>query len=248
MSKVLAITSGKGGVGKSSLSIAIASCLASLNNKVLLIDLDAGLRSLDLMFGAADKCVFDISDILTGKCDVSKAVITSEYFESLNLICGPSDSEFKLDRKIFMDFIKCYKEKFDYIVLDTPAGLGNNVKVAVSNATDIFFVVPFDPVSVRDAEKASIVLEKEITAKRGINQSIIINRVPKILPDFPDLEDLDSVIDQTGLRLMGVVPFDIDFSINLSSGKKPDFSNIAVKTTLNIANRIIGKRVPLLIK
>ncbi len=243
MSKVFTVVSGKGGVGKSTFCANVAISLAGQSKKVLLIDGDAGLRSLDLLLSVDSMVVYDWLDIIENRCDHNKARLF--FNDNLQLLPAPITYPDSLTKDIFMDMIGKFSQEYDYIIIDSPAGTGE-LPLLYSNCSDINIVVATpDEVSARSACAVGNAL-----VKQGIkedNLRLIINRFDEKAVKKGKLLNIDDMIDRTYIRLLGVVPEDRNLmyssvtenTISNRSNTKNAFSNIA--------KRISGKEVPILL-
>lgn len=238
------ITSGKGGVGKSTIAALLGVALSEMGKETLIVELDCGLRSIDVMLGLQDKAIFDLSDILTYKCDVDKATLTCEYAPKLKLISASLDcfvSYNQDDLKILFDKIN---DRYDYILIDSPAGLGKWFRESLKFVDNALVVVTPDPICVRDACKVS-----QILYDNGVeNQDLIINKVKSKFTKLEILPDLDCVIDMVGVKLISVIPDDINIMKFTFKGLRLPIDSIASKIFSNLCNRMLGKNIPLLIK
>ncbi len=240
MSQVVVITSGKGGVGKSTLTVFIGRALVSLGRRVLLIEMDAGLRGMDIMLGMGDKVVYDLSDLLTGRCIADHAVVACPAMPQLELLCAPNNSDYLPDPKVFVRLCDFFRSYYDFILIDTPAGLGKAVRMSGAAADMSIVVSTPDPVAARDAAKVALQM-----SKMGMTQQrLIINKVP---PDFAAkgiVEDLDDVINMVGVQLIGVVP--LSALVEKASLTGTDLApSVSARAFENIAHRLEGQYVPL---
>ncbi len=244
MQGITMITAGKGGVGKSTCTAILGRNLAKLGKKVLLIELDMGLRSLDIMLGAENKAVYDISDIVTGNCEAKEALIQCDYCENLSLLVASSDNDFDVTLPQFAVVLKSLYDEFDHILIDTPAGLGPLVKLAAEVCDNALIVATPDPVCVRDGGKCVTTLRRF-----GIDKMrLIINRADTKPDKKSPIRDYDDIIDTVGARLIGVVPEDKDIARNLFKGLPPDSKSLSGEVFENIAKRFLGNDISLLIK
>ncbi|MEG0314111.1 MAG: septum site-determining protein MinD [Erysipelotrichaceae bacterium] len=174
MSRVIALTSGKGGVGKSSVCVNLGSVLANMGFKVCLIDVDLGLKNLDVMMGLENRVIYDLKDVMEGKCHLKNAILKDKYNASLFLLpaCKSVNlTKFKRnDLKIVVDELKT---TFDYILLDTPAGIETGFYDAISIAEEIIVVATLDITSLQDADRVIGILMKENLSKI----SLVLNKV-----------------------------------------------------------------------
>ena len=241
MAKIFTVVSGKGGVGKSTFCTNIALSLCEKGKRVLLVDGDAGLRSLDLLLGVDEMVLYDWSDILSGGCDHIKARLF--YNESLQLLPAPIEEPETLSVEEFKKIIELYKAEYDYIFIDAPAGVGELTKIYAQCADECIVVATPDAVSARSASVAGDEL-----IKLGIKEEkirLIINRFDKKAVKRGRLLNIDEVIDRTYIRLLGVVPEERDLMYASVSEKALSTYSEAKMAFNNIADRISGKEIPL---
>ncbi len=243
MAKVISVTSGKGGVGKSTLCVGLGMAYALLGKNVLLIEFDVGLRGMDLMLGVSDKIVYDLGDLLEGRCNINKAIVESPWNPDLNVIVAP----IALDSPMVINDVKLLLEglrkHFDVIILDTPAGLG--VSMNLTSLSDLALVVATpDYVCVRDGNKVVNALHK-MDFK---NHRLVINRVNQKLLKKNIVKDLDEVIDGVSSQLIGALPEDQEMQLCVSKGMPLSEKSKIVNICKAIALRIEGEYVPLFIK
>ena len=243
MSKVFTVVSGKGGVGKSTFCANIAISLAEQNKKVLLIDGDAGLRSLDLLLSVDSMVVYDWLDIIENRCDHNKARLF--FNDNLQLLPAPITYPDSLTKEIFMDMIGKFREEYDYIIIDSPAGTGE-LPLLYANCSDMCIVVATpDEVSARSACAVGNALIKQ--GVKEDNLRLIINRFDEKAVKRGKLLNIDDMIDRTYIRLLGVVPEDRNlmyFSVTENLLSDHSYTKNAFG---NIAKRILGKEVPILL-
>lgn len=238
MSNILVVTSGKGGTGKTTVSYLLAQALCRREKNVLLLELDSGLRGLDLMMGISDRVVYDLSDVLCGRCKPVKAITVCDVPKgNLHLIAAPVDRHFLPDRTNLAALLKGLGGCYDYLILDASAGLGRGFDVACSVCDGALIVCTADPVSVRDASKAAQVLKTK-------KPRLVINKfLRRILSK--DLTDLDAVIDRVGAQLIAVIPEDPLVAHLLPKGEQLPYNSAALREIDDMAKRILGERVRL---
>lgn len=241
--KIVLVASGKGGVGKSTLSVNCGAALALRGRKVLLIDADMGLRSLDLMLGVSDRVIYDLGDVLSSRCEPARAIITTDYHD-LHLLPSPqTDFEGKANPEIMRTLYRGLSHYYDYIIIDAPAGVGTGM-TAPAQAADIAVVVATpDPVSTRDAERTANKLRNFGVPKIRL----VINRVDSKLIRKKVMPDLDTVIDGASVQLLGVVPEDRHVAVAASGGRPVIvLRKGAAQAIRNIAARLDGEDVGLM--
>lgn len=242
MGKVAVITSGKGGAGKSTVTVGLGRELASRGRRVLLVDCDAGLRSLDRMTGAEQNLVFDISDVVFGRCAPIEAIYPCRDNENLFLLPAPSKAEDMIKPAVMKKLVNLLRRYFDYVLLDSPAGVGRGFRSASCAADRAIIICNPDPVSVRSA---SIV--KNLLESMNIHEEeLVINRLNgDFFAKTAAFDDLDSVIDETGIPLIGVVPEDFELASAFLKGNSADKNTKGAKAISRITARLEGEMIPI---
>ncbi len=238
MDKLFAVTSGKGGVGKSTVATMLASSLAQNGNSVLLIDLDEGLRCLDLMLGISETVAFDLADILNGR-EHEAAIYPIPLCNNLSLIPAPAKAG-QINANSFGLFLREITEKYDKVVVDFPAGIDFTLYDALPDYTAFITVCTPDPVSLRDAS----LVANELYSHGKNNVRLIINRFDVNFIKDGVYSGIDDMIDKTGIQLLGIVPYDISLTLAHASSALPKKGN-AKKAFGRIAERLCGKNVKL---
>ena len=240
MGTAVMVTSGKGGTGKTSLTAGAASCLAALGHRVLCIDLDIGLRNLDLVLGLSDRAVMDFSDVMDYRCSLLEGAVEQPDIRGLFLLTAPL-SPVGLDQERFCAVVDEAKEYFDFVFMDSPAGLGEGFQLARAAADRAIVVSAVDPAALRDAQRA-------VTELHDLPQlHLVMNRVqPKLIAKLRT--SIDSAMDAAGLPLLGVVPEDASVTMAAAGGVPLVLATYkgAAPAYLNISKRLLGQRVPLL--
>ncbi|MCH5201591.1 MAG: septum site-determining protein MinD [Oscillospiraceae bacterium] len=242
MSKIIVFASGKGGTGKTTVTANLAIALCKKNNKVLLIDCDCGMRGLDLMLGLDKNLVYDTGDIIAGNCFTGDAVYPYQSVPGLFLLPAPMNAEDEISPKVMKQFIHTIEENYDYILIDSPAGVGSGFETAMASARSCVIVINPEPTSIRGALNIRSALQKnDITDIR-----LIINRFnEKNFKELNLFKDLDEVIDLCETQLIGVIPDDYRL-VSLSQQGKPNLNTSATAEVFSrIADRIAGKSVQL---
>ncbi len=235
MGKVFALTSGKGGVGKSTVSVGLAYAFCESGKKVLLVDMDEGFRCLDLMLGVDENTVFDLSDILIGR-EPEDAVYVCEKPSGLHLVPAPA-SFGTVDTFSFAKFAAEIDEKYDAVIFDFPAGINLPLYCALPENTLFLTVAIPDPVSVRDA---AVVGEKLFEA--SLSSRLVINRFIYKQSRKYGFKNIDSIIDSASQRLIGIVPEDYELGI-LSAGHNLNAKSRAFSAFRRISARLCGENI-----
>ena len=243
MATAIVVTSGKGGTGKPSLTAAVSSCLAALGSRVLCIDMDVGLRNLDLSMGLSDRTLMDFTDVLSGRCSLERAAVAHPVVENLSLLTAPVTLPPEpLTVRQMRALVREAKERYDYILMDSPAGLGPGFELATCAADRAIVVSTTDASALRDAQRTVSLLRSRVERIH-----LVVNRVqPKLLRRLHTT--IDDAMDEAGLPLLGVVPEDpqVMLSANLGQLLILTTSKGAAIAYLNIARRLLGQRVPLM--
>ena len=240
MGTAVMITSGKGGTGKTSLTAGVASCLAALGRRVLCVDLDIGLRNLDLTLGMSDRALMDFTDVMDYRCPLLTAAVEQPEIRNLFLLTAPHSSP-GLDQKRFQAVIEEASEYFDFVFMDSPAGLGEGFQLAMSAADRVIVVSSVDPAALRDAQRTVAELH-DLTQLH-----LVMNRVqPRLISKLRT--SIDSAMDTAGLPLLGVVPEAPSVTLATAAGIPLILATYkgAAPAYLNISKRLLGQRVPLL--
>lgn len=242
--QVISLTSGKGGVGKSTLCVGLGLGFALCGQSVLMIEFDSGLRGIDLMLGISDRIVFDLGDLLEGRCTISKAIVESPLNENLNAIVAPVSLEAPMDLEDVKLLIDGLRPHFDRIILDMPAGLGISARVTAAAADLALIVATPDRICVRDGCR----MVQELERAGFLNHRLIINRVDEKMIRKDVITDLDTVIDGVGSQLIGILPDDSTVQLRLSRGLALGEGHRLTRICKAIARRINGEYLPLLLR
>lgn len=243
MGQVIAVCSGKGGTGKTTICAAVAACLAAEGKRVLCIDADMGLRNLDISLGMADLAPISFADVLAGRYSLSEATPHPEL-RGLWLLTAPAAERPETIR--FQDFgalLETVRDHFDYCLIDSPAGIGDGFHFAALYADRVLVVATADPASLRDA--AGTADQLRLMGKQDIK--LVVNRVTPAL--FRGLNwTVDDIMDEIGLPLLGIVPED-DRVVLAAAANLPLIlytDRGAALGCLHVARRLEGRKVPLL--
>lgn len=244
MARTIFITSGKGGAGKSTVTALVGAALAQQGQRVLLLELDVALRSLDIMLGLDKTIVYDLSDILTGRCPPIKAIYPCHDLTNLHLIAAPGRPGVQLSKDELIRLVGQLKSCYDFILLDSPAGVGSGFSLGGAVADEAVVVVTPDPVCIRDGRVASDLLDDYGLSR----QFLVINRMGRTRKAKKLGCKLDSAIDSVGVQLLGVVPEDEVVHLSLGTGRMLFTNTRARMACENIAGRLLGRRIPLYVR
>ncbi|WP_088042882.1 septum site-determining protein MinD [Bacillus sp. EAC] len=244
MGEAIVITSGKGGVGKTTTSANLGTALAMFGKKVCLIDTDIGLRNLDVVMGLENRIVYDLVDVIEGRCKTHQALIKDKRFECLYLLPAAQTSDKTAvspeQMKVLVDELK---KDYDYILIDCPAGIEQGYKNAVAGADKAIVVTTPEISSVRDADRIIGLLEQEDIEP----PKLVINRIRSHMMENGDSLDVDDITSTLAIDLIGIVQDDENVIKATNSGE-PVAMNPNSKASIayrNIARRVLGESVPL---
>lgn len=241
MGQVLAVISGKGGTGKTTLSAGLAACLAAEGRRVLAIDLDIGLRNLDISLGMAENAPLSFGELLSGIYGAEEITAHPEI-PNLYLLTAPVDRRpEEIDPTEFYSLIAQLRQRFDWCILDAPAGLGTGFELATRAADRVIVVANADPASLRDGACAA----GRIQGAADIR--LVVNRVSR--KAYRMLETtIDDVMDGVGLPLLGIVPEDFNVTLAAARGVPLVLQTRrgAAAACLHIARRLEGRKMPLM--
>lgn len=246
MSEVIVITSGKGGVGKTTTSANLGTGLAMQGKKVAMIDADIGLRNLDVIMGLENRIVYDLIDVVEGNCRLKQALIKDKKYESLFLLPAAQtrDKDAVTPEQMQKLCENLKEEGFDYIIIDCPAGIEQGFKNAIAGADKAFVVTTPEVSAVRDADRIIGMLE----ANELRNPKLILNRIRIDMVKKGDMMTMEDVTDILAVDILGIVPDDESIVISSNKGEPAvtDNDSLAGQAYRNIVQRIMGSEVPLL--
>lgn len=243
--KILTITSGKGGVGKTTATANIGAALAKRGQKVVCIDADIGLRNLDVVMGLENRIVYDLVDAVEGRCRLKQAMIRDKYIPNLYLI--PSAQTRDKTAVSPSDMIRLCNElraDLDWILIDSPAGIERGFKNAIAPADEVIVITNPEVSAVRDADRIIGIVEAE---EKGSPQ-LLLNRLDRDMVKQNNMLSAEDVVDLLAIQLLGIVPEDKAVLISTNKGTPIvlDEKSPAGQAYRNIARRILGEDVPLL--
>lgn len=244
MSEVLVITSGKGGVGKTTTCANIGTGLAKMGFKVCMIDTDIGLRNLDVVMGLENRIVYHLVDVVEGNCRMKQALIKDKRFNNLYLLpTAQTRDKSAVNQQQMRSIIQELSEEFDYIFLDCPAGIEQGFQNAIAGAHRGIVVTTPEVSAIRDADRIIGLLEAA-----GMNKiHLIVNRIRKDMVKRGDMMSVEDVVDILGIPLIGAVPDDESIVISTNQGEPiVGTDSFAGQAFYNICGRILGHDIPLM--
>lgn len=244
--RVIVITSGKGGVGKTTTNANIGTALAKAGNKVVLIDTDLGLRNLDLLLGLENRIVYTIVDVVEERCKLKQALVKDKKNPNLCLLAAAQTRDKSaVSQEQLKSICEELKEEFDFILVDCPAGIEQGFQNAIAGATEAIIVTTPEMSAVRDADRIIGLLE----AKEEIESyKLLLNRVRPNLIQSNDMMSVDDVVDILSCELIGIIPEDTGVITSTNKGEPivNDENSMAGKAYHNVAKRIMGEEVEFL--
>jgi len=245
MSEVIVITSGKGGVGKTTTSANIGTGLAMAGKKVAMIDADIGLRNLDVVMGLENRIVYDLIDVIEGNCRLKQALIKDKRYPNLCLLpAAQTKDKDAVSPEQMQKLCESMKEEFDYILIDCPAGIEQGFKNAIAGADRAIVVTTPEVSAVRDADRIIGLLE----AGEISNPMLILNRIRVDMVKRGDMMALEDVTEILAIDVLGIIPDDESIVVSTNKGEPAvtDESSRAGQAFRNITRRIMGESVPLM--
>lgn len=241
----IVVTSGKGGVGKTTTSANIGTGLAILGYSVVVVDADIGLRNLDVIMGLENRIVYDLVDVIDGHCKLNQALIKDKREKELYLLpAAQIKDKTAVSPDQMFELVQELKERFDYVIMDSPAGIEQGFENSIAG-TDIAIIVTTPEISaVRDADRVIGILE----AREIKDVKLLVNRVKPEMISRGDMMDKQDIIDILAIDLIGIVPDDEDVVISANRGEPVVFdeTSLAGKAFMNISKRLSGDKVELL--
>ncbi|MBE6081260.1 MULTISPECIES: septum site-determining protein MinD [Tissierellales] len=245
MGKVIVVTSGKGGVGKTTTTANIGTGLALLEKKVVVVDSDIGLRNLDVVMGLENRIVYDIVDVVEKVCRLKQGLIRDKRYEGLYLLpAAQTKDKTAINPEQMLELCNNLKEEFEYVIIDSPAGIEQGFQNAIAGADEAIVVTTPEISAVRDADRVIGLLES-----KGLhNPRLIVNRIRQDMVKKGDMMNIDDIIDILAIELLGVVPDDEAIVISTNKGE-PVVTDQNARSGMayrNIARRILGEKVDFL--
>ena len=241
----IVITSGKGGVGKTTTTANLGTALAALGKKVVVVDGDTGLRNLDVLMGLENRIVYTIMDVIENRCRLKQALIKDKRYPNLCLLpTAQTKDKDDISTHDMLNVVNTLKEEFDYVLIDSPAGIEQGFENSVVGADKAIVVVNPEITSVRDADR---VIGK-LDAKGLEDHAVIVNRLNYEMTKKGDMLDVSDIIETLSVKLLGVVPDDRGITVSTNKGEPIvlDQESKSGQAFKNIAKRIMGEEVKLL--
>lgn len=245
MGEAIVITSGKGGVGKTTTTANIGTALASLGKSVVVVDGDTGLRNLDVLMGLENRIVYTLLDVIEEKCRLKQALIKDKRFENLALLpTAQTRNKEDITMEQMVSLVGELKKMYDYVLIDCPAGIEQGFENSIAAADRALIVVNPEVTSVRDADR---VIGK-LDAKGIEDHKLIINRMNPTMAASGDMLNVNDIVEILAVKLIGVVPDDKGITVSTNKGEPIVLEEGAIsgKAFKNIARRILGEEIPFL--
>ncbi|MCE5177403.1 MAG: septum site-determining protein MinD [Caldisericales bacterium] len=245
MGRSIVVTSGKGGVGKTTLTANLGYGLSLEGKKVVLVDTDIGLRNLDVILGLENRVVYDVVNVAEGTCELQQALVKDKRLGSSLFLLPAAQTRKKEDisNDQLKQIVTALKKAFDYVILDCPAGIEHGFNNAVNSADEAVVVVTPEVSSVRDADRVIGLLESA-----GVNDiSLVVNRIKPEMVSSGEMMSVEDVLDILAVRLLGVIPEDRQVIVSTNKGE-PIILNeksLATSAIKAIVNRLEGREVPI---
>jgi septum site-determining protein MinD len=244
--RVITVTSGKGGVGKTTFSANVSAALAALGKKTIAVDTDVGLRNLDIIMGLENRIVFDLVDVVEGRCRLPKAFIRDKRLETLHLLPAAQTRDKTAVSPDAMEKICAeLRHMFDFVIIDCPAGIERGFENAIAGADEVVIITTPHVSSIRDADRVIGLLEA--AEKQRIR--LVVNRLQPDMVRRGDMLDISDVLDILSVELLGVIPEDEAIVVSGNRGELASLqaTSQAGQAYKNIARRLLGEDIPLLV-
>jgi septum site-determining protein MinD len=243
--KVIVVTSGKGGVGKTTTTANIGAALANMGKTVCVMDMDIGLRNLDILMGLENRVVYNLVDVVEGTCKIKQALVKDKKLPNLNLLpAAQTRDKTAVNADQIKTLVDELKTMFDFVLVDCPAGIESGFQNSIAGADRALIVVTPEMSSVRDADRIVGLLEARRDQFEDIN--LIVNRVRPGLIEANQMMSIDDICEILSVDLIGVIPDDEDIVISTNKGEPLSLTTnkSAGQAYRNIARRILGEEVP----
>lgn len=244
MGEVIVITSGKGGVGKTTSTANIGTGLAKLGKKVVLVDTDIGLRNLDVVLGLENRIVYNLVDVVEGNCRLKQALIKDKRYSNLYLLpSAQTRDKTAVSAEQMIKLTDELREEFDYIIVDSPAGIEQGFKNAIAGANQAIVVTTPEVSAVRDADRIIGLLE----ANEMSNIKLLVNRLRPDMVKQGNMMSSEDVVEILAIDLIGVIPDDENIVISTNQGEPlVGTETLAGQAYMNVSRRILSEDIPFL--
>lgn len=246
MSRIIVVTSGKGGVGKTTSSANLGMALAKLGRKVVLVDADFGLRNLDLLLGLENRIVYTALEVIARECKLDQALVKDKRQPNLSLLAAPQTrNKTAITAAHMKALVEVLSRYFDYVLIDCPAGIESGFQNAIAGAKEAIVVTTPEISAVRDADRVVGLLE----SNRITDIKLIVNRLRPAMVKNNDMMSVEDVLDILSVKLIGVIPDDEQVIVSTNKGEplvlaeKPSLAGLAY---MNVAKRLEGREVEFL--
>jgi septum site-determining protein MinD len=241
--QIVTVTSGKGGVGKTTATANLGAALAELGNRVVCLDADIGLRNLDVVMGLENRIVYDFVDVVEGRCKLRQALIRDKRMENLFLIpAAQTRDKTAVSPQDMVRLSKELQKEFDWVLIDSPAGIERGFRNAIAPADMVVIITNPEVSAVRDADRIIGLIEAE---EKG-PAKLILNRVKPEMVRRGDMLGTEDILDVLAIQLIGIVPEDEQVTVATNQGVPVvlNSGSRAGKAFKNIARRLLGEEIP----
>jgi septum site-determining protein MinD len=239
--RVITVTSGKGGVGKTTLTANLGVALAALGKKVVTIDADIGLRNLDIIMGLENRIVYDLIDVIEGRCKLRQAMVKHKQYQSLYLLPAAQTRDKTALKPVQMiRLAEALKKEFDFILIDSPAGIERGFQNAIAAADEVLIVTNPEISSVRDADRVIGIIEAK---SKNIPAHLVLNRIKPEMIKRGEMLSADDVMEILAIKIIGIIPEDETVLIAGNTGNPGTAAKASIEFN-NIARRLNGEPVP----
>ncbi|MGI5824398.1 MAG: septum site-determining protein MinD [Bacillota bacterium] len=242
MGEVIVVTSGKGGVGKTTTTANIGTGLAEQGKLVVMLDTDIGLRNLDVVLGLENRIVYDLVDVVKGTCKLKQALIKDKRFENMYLLpAAQTKDKTAVNQKQMIALTQVLKKEFDFVIIDCPAGIEHGFKNAIAGADKAIVVSTPEVSAVRDADRIIGLLE----SANLYNPKLIVNRIRTKMVQAGDMMSVEDMLEILAVDLLGIVPDDDSIVTSTNRGEPAvlDKASRAGEAYRNITRRLLGEDI-----
>lgn len=245
LGEAIVVTSGKGGVGKTTTSANLGTALALLGKRVCMVDTDIGLRNLDVVMGLENRIIYDLVDVVENRCRLNQALVKDKRFEHLSFLpAAQTKDKESVQAQDIKKITNQLKEDYEYVIIDCPAGIEQGFKNAIAGADHAIVVTTPELTAVRDADRVIGLLENSHLS----SPRLLINRIRTHMLKSGDMLDIDDICSVLAIDLLGIIPDDehVIKSANVGEPTVMNPSSKAAQAYRNVARRILGDTVPLM--